>query len=206
MLEMQTALRETQWRGMKRCLEKIDKKRDAYHKDDILCGKGITAMVKRVVAATEWDQREGRMADTEGVSIEASIHADVRQTGRPKMLEEPQQLQSGRQRKSVPMPKPKLNLNPNSKPNLAASSETDPETGTRAEGRIDTERGDGSGADTDQMMGAGLTTKPKEAGQPSSRPDHRPAPTTSSSISNRHLILWRDESVPLRNKMDQEIA
>jgi hypothetical protein len=33
-----------------------------------------------------------------------------------------------------------------------------------------------------------------------------PAPTTGSSMAERHLILRRDESVPPPNKMDQEIV
>jgi hypothetical protein len=52
MLETQTALQETQWRGMKTWLEEKEEKRDVYHQDDVLWGKGIMDMVKRVVAAT----------------------------------------------------------------------------------------------------------------------------------------------------------
>jgi len=33
-----------------------------------------------------------------------------------------------------------------------------------------------------------------------------PTPTSGSSMAERRLILWRDEGVPLPNKMDQEIA
>jgi flagellar motility protein MotE (MotC chaperone) len=57
MLEKQTALQETQWRRMKTWLEQTEEKWDAYHQDDVLWGKGITDMVKRVVAATERAQR-----------------------------------------------------------------------------------------------------------------------------------------------------
>jgi len=56
-----------------------------YHLDDILWGKGIMDVAKRVVADTEWDQREGKKADTESVGLEASIHADPTQTGGPEV-------------------------------------------------------------------------------------------------------------------------
>jgi hypothetical protein len=90
MLEMQTAPQETLWRWMKTWLEEKEEKRDVNHQDDVLWGKGITNMVKRVVAATERDQRERRLADTEVVGLEASIHADLTQTGRLKKPEERQ--------------------------------------------------------------------------------------------------------------------
>ena len=79
---------------------------DAYHQDDLLWGKGITDMVARVVAATGRDQKEERKADTEGVGLEASIHADLTQTGGPEEPDERQQLQAATQLKSVPIPKP----------------------------------------------------------------------------------------------------
>jgi len=53
MLETHTALQEAQWRGMKSWLEEKEKKRDAYHQDDLQRGEGITDMVARAVAAPE---------------------------------------------------------------------------------------------------------------------------------------------------------
>jgi hypothetical protein len=104
----------------------------------VLWGKGITDMVKRVVAITERDQREGRMADTEGVGLEASKLADLMQTGGPKMLEECKHLQPGRQLKSVPMPKPQ----PNPKPNLDLAPVLRPTpTQTAAPGDTSTPKG-----------------------------------------------------------------
>ena len=50
MFDTQTALQEAQWRGMITWLEEKEEKRDAYHQDDVLWLKGITDMVKRVVA------------------------------------------------------------------------------------------------------------------------------------------------------------
>jgi hypothetical protein len=112
MLQTQTALLEAHWRGMKTWLEGTEEKQAAYHPDHVRWGKGITDMVKRVVATTERGQREERKADTEGVSLEASIHADPTQTGEPKKPEEHQQLQPGGQLISVPTPKPNLKPNP----------------------------------------------------------------------------------------------
>jgi hypothetical protein len=106
-LETHSALQEAQWQGMKSWLEEKEKTRDVYHQDDLLWGEGITDMVATVVAATKRDQKEERKADTEGVGLEASIHADLTQTGGPEEPEERQQLQPAMQLKSVPMPKPK---------------------------------------------------------------------------------------------------
>ena len=53
MLETQTALQEAQWRGMETWLEEQEEKRDAYHQDDVLWGKGIMDMITRVVSTTE---------------------------------------------------------------------------------------------------------------------------------------------------------
>jgi len=87
MLEMQTALQEAQWRGMQMWLKATEEKRDAYHQDNVLWGKGITDMVKSMVTATERGQREERKADTDGPGLEVSIHAEAMQTGGLEMLE-----------------------------------------------------------------------------------------------------------------------
>jgi hypothetical protein len=49
-------------------------------------------MVARALGGTERGQKEERIADTEGVGLEASIHVDLTQTGRPEKPEERQQL------------------------------------------------------------------------------------------------------------------
>jgi len=64
-------------------LEEKEKMRDAYHQDDLQWDKGITDMVTTAVAATERDQKEAGKADTEGVGLEGSIHADLTQTREP---------------------------------------------------------------------------------------------------------------------------
>jgi len=81
---------------MKTWSQRQEETRDAYHEDDVLWGRGITDMVTRAVAATKWDQREKRKANPECVSLEASLHEELTQTGGLKKQEEHQQLQPGR--------------------------------------------------------------------------------------------------------------
>ena len=84
-------------------LEDKEQKQNMYHQDDIVWDKGIMDMIARVVAATERGQRQDRKEDTECVCLEASIHTDLTQTGKPKKQEARQQQQPGRMLKSVPM-------------------------------------------------------------------------------------------------------
>jgi len=184
MLDRQTALQEAQWRGMKTWLEEKEQKRDAYHQDDMLWGKDITDMVLRVVAATERSQREERKADTEGVGLEASIQAYVMQTGRPKMPEERQQLQPGRQVRVKQTPK--TNPEPTPPPTPRSTSTL-----------------------TALMTLVPILTRRWETDPPQNQKklaSPAPAPTTGSSLADRLLVLRRDDNVPLPNKMDQEIA
>jgi len=132
-------------------------------------------MVKRVVGATEQDQREGTKADTEGVGLEASIDPDLTQTGGPKTPEERQQLQPGKKPKSVPvpMPKPKPNPNPNPKPNLAPALRPTP-TPTPEPRATSSPKGAMAPVPTPTRQ---CETVPapyqQEAGQPSRNPDNR---------------------------------
>jgi len=80
-------------------------------------GEGITDMVARAVAATQRGQKEERRADTEGVGLDTSIHADLTQTNGPEEPEVRQQLQPGRLFKSMPTPKPKPKPKSNQNPN-----------------------------------------------------------------------------------------
>jgi len=170
--------------------------RDVYHQDDPLWGERITDKVAGVVASTERDQTNERKADTEGVSMEASIHAALTQTGGPEKPEERQQLQSRRQLKSVPMPKPIPN--PTRKPTHATAPRpaltpmlktTSAPKGARSTAPLPTRRW--------ETVPSRIQKKPASPAPP---------PTTGSSMADRCLILRRDESVPLPNKIDQEIA
>jgi outer membrane biosynthesis protein TonB len=202
MLEMHTALQEAQWRGMKSWLEGKEKKRDAYHQDDLLWGEGITDMVTRAVAATERGQKEERRADTSGVGLEASIHTDLTQTGGPGKPEECQQLQPGRHLKSMPTPKlkPKPNPKPSPKPNPtpapALASRPAPTPTPRA---TSAPRGATTSAPTPTPTGPWETVSPRNQNMPASPGQ---ALTTGSSMADRRLILRRDETVRLPNKMD----
>jgi outer membrane biosynthesis protein TonB len=169
---------------MKAWLENREEKWDAYHQNDVLCGRGITDMVTKVVTATEGGQRERqkRKADTDGAGLKASIHTDATQTGGPEKPEERHQSQPGRQLK--PKPKPKPNPAPTPTPRTTSTPI------------------------------AGTTPVPTHARRWKTVPQRNqkkpaspaPVPTTGSSLADRCIILRRDEKVPLPNKMDQEIA
>jgi len=184
MLDTQTAFQKAQWPGIKTWLEKREEKWDAYHQDDILWGRGITDMVTKVVTATEGGQREREetKADTDGPSLEASMHADATQKGGPEKPEERQQSQPGRQLKPKPkpMPNPALTPTPRTTSTPIAVTTSVPTPARRCE-----------------------TVPPQNQKKPASS---APAPTIGSSLTNRLIILRRDEKVPLPNKMDQEIV
>jgi len=200
MLETHTALQEAQWRGMKSWLEETKKKRDAYNQDDLLCGEGITDMVAGAVAATEGGQQEERRADTDGGGLEASIHVDLTQTGGLEKPEERQQLQTGRQLKSMPTPKPKPKPNPSpeSNPAPAPAPRSALTPMTRA-----------TSAQRGAITSAPAPTRRLEMVPPRNQKKQAspaPAPPTGSSMADRRPILRRDDSVPLANWMNQEIA
>jgi len=167
---------------MKTSLEKREEKWDAYHQDDVLWGKGITDMVTRVVATTEGGQREERKADTNGASLEASMHAETSQRGQPEEPEQRQQSQPRRQHEPKPKPKPNPapTLTPRTTLTLMAVTTSVPTPARRWE-----------------------TVPPRNQKKPASP---APAPMTGSSLADRRIIIRRDKNVPLPNEMDQEIA
>jgi len=186
MVERHTALQEGQWRGMKSWLEEKEKKQDVYHQDNLWWGEAITDMVARTVAATERGQKEGKRADTEGVGLEASIHADLTQTGGPEEAEEHEQRQPGKQLKSMPKPNPTPAPKPMPTPTPRATS-----------------------APTGATTSAPTLTRRWETVPPRNQKilaSPAPAPTAGSSVAETRLILMRDENVPLPSMMDQEIA
>jgi len=210
MLETHTALQEAQWRGIKSWLEEKEKERDVYHQDDLLWGEGITDMVARAVAATERGQEEERRADTERVGLEASIHTDLTQTGRPEVREQRQQLQPGRQLKSMPTPKPKpkpksnRTPNPSPKPNPAPAPAPAPRPSpTPTPGTTSAPRGAKSSAPIQTLTRLWETVPPRNQKK---QANPGPALTTGPGMADRGLILRRDRIVPLPNKMDQDIA
>jgi len=172
---------------MKRWLEENEEKRDTYHTNDVRLGKGITVKVARVVAATERNQRERWKADTEGVGLEAVIHAGLTHRDGPKKPEERQQLQPKTPLKSIPTPKP----NPNQNLTPAAAPILTVTLRPRATSTLN-----------EAMTSAPTTTRQLETVRPRNQqklasPD--PAPTTGLSMAERRLILRRDDSVPVAN-------
>ena len=209
-LETHTALPKGQWRGIISWLEEKEKKWDAYHQDDQLLGEGIIDMVARAVAATEQGHKEERRTDTDDVGLEASIHADRTQTGGPGESEERQQLQPGKQLKPMPTPKPKPkpkpkpNPNPSPKPNPAPAPAPAPTPAPTLTPRATSApRGAAILAPTPTPTRQWEMVPPCNQKKPACP---GPAPTTGSNMADRRLILRRDESVPLPNKMDQDIA
>ena len=182
MLAAQTALQEAQWQGMKTWLAKREEKWDSYHQDDVLWGKGITDMVTRVVAATEGGQREEKKADTNGVGLEASMHTETSQTGRPEKPEQSQQSQHRRQPKPKPKPKP----NPAPTPMQRTTSTTIAVTTSVPTPARRWE--------TVPPPNKKILASPAQA------------PMTGSSLADGHIMLRRDENLPLCNQMDQDIS
>ena len=191
MLETHTALQEAQWRGMKSWLEEKEKTRDAYPQDDLLWGEGITDMVARVVAATERDQKEE-------IGLEAPIHPDLTQTGGPEKPDEGQQLQPGRQLKSVPMPKPNPNPTPKPRPKPAPAPRPAPTPTPRTASAP--KRATSASPTPTRRWETVPPRKQTTLGNPAL------APMTGLSMADRRLLLMGDESVPLPHTMDQEIA
>jgi hypothetical protein len=96
--------------------------------------------------------------------------------------------------------KPKPQSIPKAKPSTRSSTETTADAD--AESHIGAKGGEdiSTDHDIDQTMGDGPTRKAKKPGSPG------PALTTCSSMADRRLIPRKDETVPLPNKLDQEIA
>jgi len=148
-------------------------------------GAGITNMIaktmKGVAQGQEEREREREVtARTDGGGPEASQHADMTREEGPEMRQQPQQQQQ------QPKPKPKLQLKLQPKPQPVPKPKSAP-TPTPA-GRWGTIPPRAKSQKAPVGPGPGLT------------------PTAGSSMAERRLILRRDESVPLSNKMDQEIA
>ena len=123
-------------------------------------------------------ERERKRCDCEDGrwGLEASQHADTTREEGPEERQQPQQQQ--------PKPKPKLQLKLQPKPQPVRKPKSAP-TPTPAR-RWNT-----------------VPPRPKSQRAPVSP---GLTPTAGSSMAERRLISRRDESVPLSNKMDQEIA
>jgi len=151
-------------------------------------GAGITNMIAKTMTGVAQGQEERERerevtARTDGGGLEAAQHADTTREDEPKEPEQPQQQQQPK-----PRPKPQLKLQQTPKPVPKPNS-----------------------APTPTPMRRWDTVPPRAKSQrapvsPRPGPGPGPAPTAGSSMAERRLILRRDESVPLPNTMDQEIA
>jgi len=182
LVEARAAREETQQLAMMTWMQETEQKWDARHEDNIPWGVAITNMIaktmKPVEQGEEGREREREMtARMDGGGLEASQHANTTQEEGPEERQPPQQQ---------PKPKPKLQLKVQPKPQPAPKLKSAPKPARWWE------------------------TVPPRAKSPRAPlgPGAGPGPTLTagSRMAERHLILQRDESISLSNKMDQEIA
>jgi len=188
LVEARAAREEAQRLVMMTWMQEREQKWDARYEDYKVWGAGITNMIaktmKGVAQGQEEREREREVtARMDGGGLEASQHADTTREEGPTEHQQPQQQQQPK-----PRPKLQLKLQPKPQPVPRPKSAPTPTPAKRWE-----------------------TVPPKAKSQrahigPSPGPSPGPAPTAGSSMAERCLILRRDESVPLSNKMHQEIA
>jgi len=187
-VEARAAREEAQRLAMMTWMEGREQKWDARNEDEKVWGAGITNLIaktmKGVAQGQEEREREREVtARTDGGGLEVSQHADTTREDGPKERQQPQQQQQPK-----PRPKLQLTLQQTPQPVPKPKSAPTPTSAIRWE-----------------------TVPPRAKSQralvgPSPGPGPGPAPTAGSSMAERRLIPRRDESVPLSNKMDQEIA
>jgi len=180
------ASEEAQRLAMMTWMQEREQKWDALYEDDKVWGAGITNMIAKNMKGVAQGQEERERevtARTDGGWLEASQHADTTREDGPKERQQPQQPQQ-------PKPRPKLQLKLQQKPQPVPNPKSAP-TPTPARWWVTVPpRANSQKAPVYPGPGAG----------------RGPAPTAGSSMAERRLILRTDESVPLSNKMDQEIA
>jgi len=187
-VEARAAREEAERLAMMMLMQQSEQKLDARYEDDKVWGAGIMNMIAKTVKGVAQCHQERETerevtARRDGGGLEASQHADTTRDDGPK---ERQQLQQQQQ----PQPRPKLQLKLQQKPQPMPRPQSAP---------------------TPTPARQWETVPPRAKSQrapvgPSPGPGPGPAPTAGSSMAERRLILRRDESVPLFNKMDQEIA
>jgi len=188
LVEARAAREEAQWLAMMMWMQEREQKWEARYEDDKVWGAGITNIIaktmKGVAEGQEEREREREVtARTDGGGLEASQHADTTREDRLKERQQPQQQQQ-------PKPRPKLRLKPQQKPRPVPKPKS---------------------AATPTPARWWETVPPRAKSQrapvgPSPGPGPGPALTAGSSMAQRRLILTRDESVPLSNPMEQEMA
>jgi hypothetical protein len=151
----------------------------------MVSGAGITNMLaktRNVVAKRQEEREREREVTirTDGGGLESSQHAETTREQGPEQCQRPQQQ---------PNPKPKLKLKLQSNPKAMPMPKSAP---------------------TPTPTRRWETVPPRAKSQrgpvgPCPGPGPGPAPTAGSCMAERCLTVRIDESVPLSNKMDQEI-
>jgi len=159
-------------------MEEREQKWDARYEDDKVRGAGITNMIAKTMKGVtqRQEERERERAMTARTDGGGLEASQHADTTREAGPEERQQPQQH------PNPKPKLQLKLQPKPQPAPKPKPAPTPARRWE------------------------TVPPRAKSQRAPVGPGPAPTAGSSMAERRLMLRRDETVPLSNKMDQEIA
>jgi len=179
--KVRAAHEEAQWQGMMAWMPEREQEWEARHEDDKLWGAGIKHMIAKVMKGVAPRQEEGDKerevtVRTDSGGIEATQHAD---TTREEGPERRQQLQQ------QPKPKLQLKLQPQQQPAPKPRSAPTP---VRRWETIPP-----------------LAKSQRASVRPGPGPGPGPAPTHGSCTAERRLLLKRDESVLLSNRMDQEI-
>jgi len=176
LVQAQAAREEAQWLGMRTWMQEREQKWDARHEDDKLWGAGITNMIARIMKGVA-SGHEARENERDETAGMDGGGLEASQHADTTREEEPEKRQQLQQQ-----PKPKLQLKLQPKPQRAPKPKSAPTPARWWE------------------------TFPPRAKSQRAPVGPGPAPTAGSSMAERRLILRRDESVPLSNKMDQQIA
>jgi len=172
LVQAQAAREEAQWLGMRTWMQEREQKWDARHEDDKLWGAGITNMIAKIMKGVASGQ-EVREKERDETAGTDGGGLQASQHADTTREEEPEKRQQLQQQ-----PKPKLQLKLQPKPQPAPKPKSAPTPARRWE------------------------TVPPRAESQRAPVGPGPAPTVGSSMAERRLILRRDDSVPLSNKMD----
>jgi hypothetical protein len=176
LVQAQAAREEPQWLGMRTWMQEREQKWDARHEDDKLSRAGIRNIIAKIMKGVTSGQEATEKERDETAGTDGG-GLQASQHADTTREEEPEKRQQLQQQL-----KPKLQLKLQPKPQPAPKPKSAPTHARRWE------------------------TVPPLVKSQRAPVGPGPAPTAGSSMAERRLILRRDESVPLSNKMDQEIA
>jgi outer membrane biosynthesis protein TonB len=177
LVKARAACEEAQRLAMMTWMQEREPKWDARSQDNKVWGAGITNMIAKTMKGVAQGQEE-REREREATARMDGGGLEASQHADTTREEGPEERQQPQQQQ----PKPKPKLQPKRQPVPKPKSAPTPTPARRWE--TVPPRGNSLRA----PVGPGL------------------APTARSSMAERRLILRRDQSVPLSNKMDQEIA